>query len=245
MEMEIAPPETKRMVRMGQLTGAVFALTVMLPAMYLPRFLERPPPGSRLPVSAWILLPAIGTAICTQLLFDQLTLSRRHRLRAGIFGFATGCSCYLTAAWWAWGGAHTSRLEIMLVTLLGGLPVYLLFLAWRCFRNPMEGAKSLAAGKSVFWKRMEAQRGFPGRLVLITTVAFVALTFMTISDLNQLERQGTPAKFTWAPALSIYDRFGYWPAVLLTPTLGLALVGYFIWVNRRKPKPPDPGTPGS
>jgi len=228
--MEQKPPDPEPSVLKAKLAGAIFALTVLLPAMYLPGFLARSHQGFR-----WIALPALGTALCTQLL-----ASKRNRLWTGLLGFAGGCCCYLAASSWAAGSPHTSRLEILLATLLGGLPVLLLYKFWKKLRDPVADQAATQAAKTVWQNRLKAQRKYPRILFIIVIAAYIAVTILTILNLNRLEKHAVSPDIlirvahTWSPPISIYDRYGYWPAVLFTPCLGLALIGWFAWLNHRK-----------
>ena len=219
-------------MRKGQLAGVIFALTVLIPAMYLPGFLDCSHHGFR-----WIALPALGTAVCTQLL-----ASKRNRLWTGLFGFAGGCCCYLAASSWAAGSPHTSRLEIMLATLLGGLPVLLLYKFWKKLRDPVADQTATLVAKTVWQNRLKTQRKYPRFLFIIVIAAYIAVTILTILDLNHLEKHDISPDIlirvahSWSPPISIYDRCGYWPAALFTPCLGLAIICWFAWLNHRKPK---------
>jgi len=228
--MEQKLPDPLPSLLKARLAGAIFALTVLIPAMYLPGFLDRSHHGF-----SWIALPALGTVLCTQLVADK-----RNRLWAGLFGFAGGGCSYLAASSWAAGSPHTSRLEIMLVILLGGIPVLLLYKFWKKLLDPVADQAATLAAKT-FWKnRLKAQIKYPRFLFIILFASFTAVTILTILDLNHLEKHDISPDIlirvahSWAPPISIYDRYGYWPAALFTPCLGLALIGWCAWLNRLK-----------
>jgi hypothetical protein len=61
--------------------------------------------------------------------------------------------------------------------------------------------------------------------ILLFGSAFVALTVITVMDLNALESGAVQSVRLWAPIVSFYERFGYWPAVLLVPVLGVVCGG--------------------
>lgn len=65
--------------------------------------------------------------------------------------------------------------------------------------------------------------------ILIFAGAFAAMTIWTAKDLNALEAGAVESVHLWAPIASFYERFGYWPAVLLAPAVGLACGGVFCW----------------
>ncbi len=65
--------------------------------------------------------------------------------------------------------------------------------------------------------------------ILVFGGAFVALTVMTLLDLNALEAREVESVRLWAPIVSFYERFGYWPAVLFVPALGLVCGGFIGW----------------
>ncbi len=59
--------------------------------------------------------------------------------------------------------------------------------------------------------------------------AFVVLTAFTVSDLNDLESEAVSSVSVWAPIAFVYEHFGYWPAVLLVPALGVVSGGGLCW----------------
>jgi hypothetical protein len=69
-----------------------------------------------------------------------------------------------------------------------------------------------------FWKQ-----------ILFFGGAFAVLTVMTVLDLNALESGEVESVRLWAPIVSFYERFGYWPAVLLVPLLGIVCGGALCW----------------
>jgi hypothetical protein len=82
-----------------------------------------------------------------------------------------------------------------------------------------------------FWKQ-----------ILFFGGAFLAMTVMTVMDLNALESGEVETVWLWAPIVSLYERFGYWPAVLLPPVLGLVCGSILCWslMKRGTIYPPQP-----
>ena len=228
--MEQKLPGLKPSLLKAKLAGAIFALTVLIPAMYFPGFLDRSHYGFR-----WIALPTLGTVLCTQLVADK-----RNRFWAGLFGFAGGGCCYLAASSWAAGSPHTSGLEIMLVILLGGIPVLLLYKFWKKLRDPVADQAATLAAKTFWQNRRKAKMKYPRFLFIILFASFTALTILIILDLNHLEKHDISPDIlilvahSWSSPISIYDRYGYWPAALFTPCLGLAIISWYAWLNHLK-----------
>jgi hypothetical protein len=69
-----------------------------------------------------------------------------------------------------------------------------------------------------FWKQ-----------ILVFGAAFAAGTVLAARDLDALESGAVESVRVWAPVASFYERFGYWPAVLLLPTVGLLCGGVICW----------------
>ena len=59
------------------------------------------------------------------------------------------------------------------------------------------------------------------RVLWLSIVAYPILTMWTVHDLNRLE--SGPAENVWilGPIAAVYEWFGYWPAVMAVPALGL------------------------
>jgi hypothetical protein len=66
---------------------------------------------------------------------------------------------------------------------------------------------------------------------------FTVVSVLNVLYLNQLDRHEPPSqaigRFHFTLFVSIYDRFGYWPAVLLPPLLGAAFLWLMVWYSRR------------
>ncbi len=72
------------------------------------------------------------------------------------------------------------------------------------------------------------QIDFHKKTIYIGGVAFLLLTIIVVCDLNDLESGQTESISTFAPVVFVYQQFGYWPAVLTLPVLGLACVIIFL-----------------
>ncbi|PKB15425.1 hypothetical protein [Flavobacterium sp. 5] len=61
------------------------------------------------------------------------------------------------------------------------------------------------------------------RIIYIGLLAFAVLSIWTITELNGFENGLEDAEI-WAPIGFVYDNFGYWSAVLISPLLGLLVL---------------------
>jgi hypothetical protein len=203
-----------------------FVLTVWLPSLFVPRFLNYPKSGY---IPCWIFLSAFGAIVCSQLIFSNVDIWKR--IRIGLFAFVDGCCCYLGAFYWSAGSTHTSSLEIILITPLGGLLLIQLLKLWQKWKDPAQYKITSEKTKAI-WTRVRQRRFHP----MIFIVLFAGFTVLTIRSLSILaDVQKLPANVKSA-TLSFYDRFGYWPAALLTPCVGLIFICYCAWLNYRNPK---------
>jgi hypothetical protein len=203
-----------------------FALTVWMPDLFIPGFLNHSKQSS---ISFWIFLSAFGAILCSQLIFSNVDIWKR--IRIGLFAFVGGCCCYLGAFYWSTGSTHTSSLEIILITPLGGLLLIQLLKLWQKWKDP-DRYKITSEKTKTIWARVRQRRFRP----MIFVILFAGFTVLTIRNLSILaEAQKFPANARSA-TLSFYDRFGYWPAALLTPCVGLIFICYCAWLNYRNPK---------
>jgi hypothetical protein len=69
---------------------------------------------------------------------------------------------------------------------------------------------------------------FYKRYMLIGLIAYIVLTIIIVPDLNDLETHNVESVHLWAPVAFLYNHFGYWPAVLFVPVLGLIITLLFI-----------------
>lgn len=65
------------------------------------------------------------------------------------------------------------------------------------------------------------QVNFYKKYMYMGSVAFPLLTLIVIFDLNDLESGQVESVSTFAPVIFVYKQFGYWPAILTVPLLGL------------------------
>jgi hypothetical protein len=228
--MDPLPSDSEPPIWKARLAGIILALAVFTPALYVPGFLGHPQSVGGW-VSWWIILPALGAAWSTQLILANVGISKR--VRAGLLGCAAGCCCYLAASFWSAFSPHTSRIEILVVTPLGGIPILILGKLWFRRRNPVASQAASRNAWKVWLNFLSAQKAYPPVLFVIFLVGFAVLTFRSLSLLNRLGEQAIPPTYR-SPVLSFYDRFGYWPAALLTPGFGLMLISFCAWINYRK-----------
>ncbi len=60
--------------------------------------------------------------------------------------------------------------------------------------------------------------------------AFPLLTYFIVEDLNKLESGTAKEVFVWEPVAWLYNSFGYWPAVLAIPALGVVCTIAYLWL---------------
>lgn len=83
----------------------------------------------------------------------------------------------------------------------------------------------------------EEKVAFYSRLAKIGSVAFTFLTLISAWEISKYESGKTAALEAVAPVTFIYHRFGYWPAVLFLPVVGLVCVAVLIRKGRiRNPR---------
>lgn len=93
----------------------------------------------------------------------------------------------------------------------------LLWQAWQAARHPKPpplpmGQRPIAEQVRTEWARFWC-----------SLVIFPAVSVSVAHDLHRLESKAVKEVHTWAPIAMLYELFGYWPAVLLLPVLGLAV----------------------
>jgi len=69
---------------------------------------------------------------------------------------------------------------------------------------------------------------FYTRFLYLSSVAFPLLTLIDILELNSLEPGVNKSVELWAPVAFLYNHYGYWPAVLSVPVLGLVVILGFV-----------------
>lgn len=71
------------------------------------------------------------------------------------------------------------------------------------------------------------------RMFWLSIVVFPAMTVWVAYDLHRLESGVVERIRIWWPASLVYDHFGFWPAVLLLPVIGLICTFVFIYKLRK------------
>jgi hypothetical protein len=64
----------------------------------------------------------------------------------------------------------------------------------------------------------------------LSIVAFPAMTVSIAYELHRLESGAAERVLIWAPISAVYEHFGYWPAVLSLPVLGL--IGCIVSIHK-------------
>jgi hypothetical protein len=70
------------------------------------------------------------------------------------------------------------------------------------------------------------------RMILIVPIAFTPLAGLVAYELAQVEYGSAKSVRVWAPVAFLYNNFGFWPAVLAVPALGLLLIMALAWKLR-------------
>jgi hypothetical protein len=70
------------------------------------------------------------------------------------------------------------------------------------------------------------------RMILIVPIAFTPLAAFVAYELAQVEYGSAKSVRVWAPVAFLYNNFGFWPAVLAVPVLGLLLIMALAWKLR-------------
>jgi hypothetical protein len=73
------------------------------------------------------------------------------------------------------------------------------------------------------------QRSYYKKFIQVSVIAFPALTWLIVSDLNSLDDGTSVEVRIWAPVAFLYAHFGYWCAVLAVPILGIIVLTVFSW----------------
>lgn len=76
---------------------------------------------------------------------------------------------------------------------------------------------------------------FYKRMLYLSLLAFPALTYLVVDDINSFESHTQDYLSLWWPVAFAYKQFGYWAGVLFAPVLGLiCIVGFFIKIRKIK-----------
>jgi hypothetical protein len=103
---------------------------------------------------------------------------------------------------------------MIFAVLAGAVPALFVYKRWKV--------------KRFFERRIAIRLNHPRLFLSLILIAFASVSILANLGLNQLARHEIPPPHqVWAPARSVYDRYGYWPAVFFTPTLGFVLLGFF------------------
>lgn len=127
----------------------------------------------------------------------------------------------------------TTELDEMGLTIaITGSIVCLGFAAWRIWKGlhavPAESPAVAPDGISHLPPAEQVVKLRKLRLfALLATWGFGVWTW---SDLTSIEQGKAESVYTWAPIAMLYDWFGFWPAVLAMPVLGVVL--WFVATRR-------------
>jgi hypothetical protein len=70
------------------------------------------------------------------------------------------------------------------------------------------------------------------RFLVLVPIGFTPAAALAGYELMRLEYGWARSVSVWAPVAFVYNSLGFWPAVLLIPALGLALMMYLAWKLR-------------
>src|SRR6185437_3523389 len=104
----------------------------------------------------------------------------------------------------------------------------LVYLAYRCFKQIKTTKDEEMAYAPPANATTKQQITFYKRYMLIGLIAYPILTIIIVPDLNDLEAHSVDSVHLWAPVAFLYNHFGYWPAVLFVPVIGLVITLLFI-----------------
>lgn len=198
--------------------ATVFFLLALAPALPLILIVKlgllEPGAIGALPFSRWGLLavaiPAIGGLIA----------GRGHRPRSAFLAALAGFGAFWASCSWSSGSRATSYYEVVFAAIFGVIPSALLFALF----NRIDARRT---GQPQPTKPRPPRPYFGPWIRLLIAGIFSAGSVIIIHDLNKLENRQAQWVRLPAPVASFYDRFGYWPAALLFPALGiLALLIY-------------------
>lgn len=75
--------------------------------------------------------------------------------------------------------------------------------------------------------------------LVLGLVAFPVVTLLAVWGLTWPPDSDAKSQFVFFPIAIIYDWFGYWPAVVSTPVVGVITCGGLYWRIRQLRKPPS------
>ena len=78
-----------------------------------------------------------------------------------------------------------------------------------------------------------AQICYYRRAFIFSTVIIPIISGLIAYDLYQIKSGALPHTIGWKPAAFIYEKFGYWPAMVLLPTLGFIWCAFVIYKLRK------------
>lgn len=157
----------------------------------------------------WMLVPVLGGLLAGFLL-------RRGWYVTLLSSLSAYSSVWCVASW---SGSRNSAFEGMVAAGVGVFPFFIIYLMYKRFSKiaPKSSTPVLSNNPMTFGQVI----GTYWPQILLAGSAFLGITLWTIHDLNQLESGVLKNVRLWAPIVSFYEQFGYWPAVLFTPALGL------------------------
>ena len=80
--------------------------------------------------------------------------------------------------------------------------------------------------------------------LIVSAVVFIVISVWFAYDITSVEASPEATVEIWWPVALLYEQFGYWPAILAMPTLGVVICG--IWMFRLiNPGPESPVVRGA
>jgi hypothetical protein len=150
-------------------------------------------------------------------------MNKKHhlRLRAGLYALLA--LFFLSMPLWAEIGE--GGLGYPFVFALAALFGYLSFRQYKQIKSTKEEDRAYAPATNA---TAAQQIKFYKTYMALGLVAFPLLTLIVVSDLNDLESRSVESVSIWAPVAFLYGHFGYWPAVLSVPLLGIVVLFLFL-----------------
>jgi hypothetical protein len=99
-----------------------------------------------------------------------------------------------------------------------------LFNLWKARRTPAEATITTVPDLAPVPEQIQFFR----RMLWSSAIAFPVLTVWVAYELHQLESGAEKEVTIFAPLVPVYEHFGYWPAVILSPILGAVCCAVFI-----------------
>ena len=148
---------------------------------------------------------------------DDPPLRRVRQLRGfGALAVAAAFAASLVLAPLPASASITGGVVVGLILLFGGVQLWLARKTPMAVRAP---SRFIDPNKLPVSQRVRYFR----RQLLLCSIIFPVVSALVAYELNRLETGVVSKARLWFPVSFMYERFGYWPAVLVMPTIGALL----------------------